>query len=211
MTSRPFNIERGVRQGRVASTLYYLVYINELLHQLEESELSLNFGYNLKCGNPALADDLSLIVLSPDYLQKLIDIVHRYATKWKLEISAKKSTFVVFNKSKSDLPIKLTIVNNLMHENDHADQLGIRQSCTLKYHHRIEERCQKAKNAFHALADPGMRCDALNPVTSAELYNKVILPTVLYGCELWNAMSESDGKLVNKFQHYVPRDYKILI
>ena len=38
--SGPVPIKRGVRQGGVASTLYYLVYIDELLRDLEQSESS---------------------------------------------------------------------------------------------------------------------------------------------------------------------------
>ena len=100
--SGPVPIKRGVRQGGVASTLYYLVYIDELLRELEQSESSLRLysPINANCGIPAFADDLAIISLTPDHLQNLLDIVYRYTYKWKLDINCKKSTIVVFNNEK---------------------------------------------------------------------------------------------------------------
>ena len=77
MTSDVINVRRGVRQGGVLSTFYYLAYIDELLQLLETS------GYGAKvmsvpCGNPTFADDLSLIAVSPYNLQKQVDIVYKY-------------------------------------------------------------------------------------------------------------------------------------
>ena len=74
MTSDIVKIERGVRQGGVGSTFYYLVYIDELLHQLQKSNCALQIGNYIKCGNPSFADDLSLIALSPHKLQIMLDI-----------------------------------------------------------------------------------------------------------------------------------------
>lgn len=41
---------------------------------------------------PSLADDLSLIVVTPLALQKLLDIAYRYACKWRLIFNAPKSS-----------------------------------------------------------------------------------------------------------------------
>ncbi len=49
----------------------------------------------------------------------------------------------------------------------------------------------------------GVKPLGLNPLTSASLYNKIVVPTTLYGCELWNGMTQSDAKLLNRHQHYI--------
>ena len=59
LTSDAIVVSCSVRQGGVLSTFLYLVYVNDLLNDLELS------GYGCKvlsvvAGNPAFADDISL-------------------------------------------------------------------------------------------------------------------------------------------------------
>ena len=92
--------------------------------------------------------------------------------------------------------------NNFLQQSDYAIHLGIRQDSNLKLTNRITERCQKAKNSFFAMAGLGLRPLGLNPLTSISLYKKIVIPTVLYGCELWNNMNNSDIDVINRLQHF---------
>lgn len=38
------------------------------------------------------------------------------------------------------------------------------------------------------------------------LYKKVVLPSTLYGCEIWNELKSQDYQLLNKFQHFIVKD-----
>ncbi len=49
----------------------------------------------------------------------------------------------------------------------------------------------------------GVRPLGLNPLTSASLYRKIIMPTVLYGCELWNHLTKAESDELNKLQHFI--------
>ena len=67
LTSDTSLVKSSVRQVEVFLTFLYLVYVNDLLNDLEAS------GYGSKvmsicCGNPAFADDISLLVLTPFHL-----------------------------------------------------------------------------------------------------------------------------------------------
>ena len=81
--------------------------------------------------------------------------------------------------------------------------LGITQDSNLKLGRRITDRCQKAKNSFFAMIGLGLHPQGLNPLTSTSLYKKIIIPTVLYGCELWNDLTQSNIDTINKFQHFI--------
>ena len=87
--SGPVPVQRGVRQGGVLSTLLYLAYINDLLLELQSSQRSANI-FSLKGGNPTLADDITIMAVSPNNLQRLLDIVYVYAQTWLSEISTSK-------------------------------------------------------------------------------------------------------------------------
>ena len=40
-------------------------------------------------------------------------------------------------------------------------------------------------------------------MTMCHLYKRIVLPTVLYGCELWNGLSTQDLNRLSTFQHFV--------
>ena len=74
LSSEQIMVKRSVRQGGVLSTFLYLVYVNDLLNDLELS------GYGAKvmsvsCGNPAFADYVSLLALTPFHLQKMVNMI----------------------------------------------------------------------------------------------------------------------------------------
>ena len=50
-------------------------------------------------GAPMYADDLALIVDSPQELQAMLNIVHSYAGKWQYNLNTSKSFIMVFGES----------------------------------------------------------------------------------------------------------------
>jgi hypothetical protein len=75
-----FPVSQGVRQGGVLSTFLYLVFINDLLQELQNK--CINTGiYNIKTSNPTLADDISCRSLSPRGLQVLLNTAYSYSTR----------------------------------------------------------------------------------------------------------------------------------
>ena len=178
------------------------MYINDLLKELELSKSSATV-LSVKSGVPSFADDISIIAVTPYDLQILIDIVYLYTCKWRFSISIDKSSIVVFPNKRSDTSVGVLLGNDFLQQSDYAIHLGIRQDSNLKLANRITERCQKAKNSFFAMAGLGLRPLGLNPLTSVSLYRKIVIPTALYGCELWNNMNKSDLDTVNRLQHFV--------
>lgn len=48
---------------------------------------------------------------------------------------------------------------------------------------------------FYDLSDI---CDTnVNPLTMPHLYKTVVHPSVLYGCELWNAITQEEARQLN--------------
>ena len=66
---------------------------------------------------------------------------------------------------------------------------------------RIKSACRKGRNTFYALTDIGS--PYLNPLTLVKLYKSVVLPSALYGCELWNNLSTTDSQQLHVFQHSI--------
>ena len=92
--SKTFKIKNCVRQGGVLSSLLFLIFIDGLLKELEQSGLGA-FICELETGNPTLADDLSLVAITPLNLQKMLLIAERYMNRWLLTINYTKSFIVI--------------------------------------------------------------------------------------------------------------------
>jgi len=88
--------------------------------------------------------------------------------------------------------------NAFIEQDDHDIHLGIRQGSNLSLKTIIQERCQKTRNSIFAMAGQGLHSNGINPALSADLYCEIIIPTVLYGAELWSNMTQCDTNLIRR-------------
>ncbi|XP_033745741.1 uncharacterized protein LOC117331249 [Pecten maximus] len=146
-TSRWVDMERGLRQGGVLSTLYYLIFIDDLLNELSDS----NYGAPLnaiRCGNLTLADDITLLALSPRALQNLLDICQNYSFQWKFKFNATKSCTVVFG-GRSDSNMFHWILDGIELEvKETHEHLGIPISNNLSCSKKIEKSYNTSDEGF---------------------------------------------------------------
>jgi len=155
MTSDHILVQRSVRQGGVLSTFYYLAFINDLLYDLKHSGYGARIS-SIKCGNPAFADDISLATIMPSSLQSLVNIVYQYSKQWKFEISIEKSCVINFTSKRNSFPVDIRYGDAKLKVQVETTHLGILQTANMKVKDRINDRCQKAKNSFFAIAGLGL-------------------------------------------------------
>jgi len=55
------------------------------------------------------------------------------------------------------------------------------------------------------MAGQGLHPNGINPALSADLYCKIIIPTVFYGAELWSNMTHCDTNLIRRLQHFITK------
>ena len=102
--SKYFSVTEDVRQGGVLSGILYLVFINDLLFELNKFIIRTGIG-NLTCNAPTLADDIACIATSPRALQRMLDVCSDYSNKWRFQFNGNKSCVVQFERSKTRLQV----------------------------------------------------------------------------------------------------------
>ncbi|VDI82238.1 Hypothetical predicted protein [Mytilus galloprovincialis] len=194
--SVPFKVQQGVRQGGVLSTFLYLVYINDLLNELELVGTA-NIS-NIHTSNPSFADDVVCIGTSPQKLQILLNCAYDYSLRWRFEFNPLKSVILCY---KNELEHVFNLGDNDVNILTETRNLGILRTVDLSPSSDIQLSCRKGQNAYFAIAGTGT-C-LLNPLTVCSLYNKIVIPSVLYGCELWNGLKMKDITSLETFQHFI--------
>ena len=79
-----FPILQGTRQGGVWSPFLYLLYIDPLIEHLSNSNLGFQIEGTSYCA-PSFADDMTLLALSSNSLQRMIDMYYRYSCLWRFQ------------------------------------------------------------------------------------------------------------------------------
>ena len=174
--------------------------------------------HNLCLSSPAVADDLLVASLSRSGLNGLMRICFIYACLWRFLHAALKSAVVVLNEKRLKYLSAQRIWklgDELVPEKDQYKHLGIICEKNLGLNEVIAEACKKLKSTFLNIANCGLHDNGLNPITSLRIYNSVVLPKALYGCELWCDMSpkymlplERAHRFCLKFMQNLPRNTK---
>ena len=192
LQSECFDVLQGTRQGGKSSPIFYLAYINGLINELRDSGLGMCM-YDMKLGSPTVADDMVLISFSLNGLQTMMDICYSYANRWRFQYNADKCSIITFNHSQPDFRVRhLMLGDNPVSEGESYVHLGIKCDSFLQTKNCVAEACNRIRGTFLSICNSGVHPAALNPISSRVLYNSVVLPKSLYGCELWNNISETD-------------------
>ena len=110
--SNTFEISNGVRQGAVASPIFFNLYLDDLFEEIKRSNIGCKIG-NFNYGILGYADDLSLLCPSRQGLQKMVNMVRTYCDLHGIKISVNinpkrsKTKCMVFNSKLNPTCIKL--------------------------------------------------------------------------------------------------------
>ena len=89
-----------------------------------------------------------------------------------------------------------------MKYNPETTSVGIKINSNMKNNSKIESVIQKWLRSFYSLMDIDQKPKQLHPKTNLSLYKKIVIPSVLYGCETWCSMTAEDTTKINKFHRH---------
>jgi hypothetical protein len=201
-SSNPFPILQGTRQGGVLSPWLFLLYINDLLSDLSNTGAGLSVG-GLDCCAPTQADDITLLALSKVGLDTLLDSCYTYACKWRLTFNYIKSVVLVFNEPKNRKPCRSwKLGDSSIQEVSSTTHLGCVLTSDLSPNVNVSKACQKARGSFLGFVNCGIHGEGFHPLTSLRIYNSIVLPSALYGCEMWCNLKQCNIQALERVQHF---------
>ena len=146
--SRPFNVEKGVRQGGISSPTCFNFITETLTRRLHNKQ---NCGVKLYLyphlvNHLLYADDLILFGTSPEHLRVLIHEVIVWAAEYQLVINEKKTEVIALNTSTN---FSITVNGHRIYASN-PTYLGFTLDRKLNGTAHLDERIRKGKQKMFA-------------------------------------------------------------
>ena len=171
------NVTAGVPQGSVLGPLLFLLYINDLVHEIHF------------CNIRFFADDTCLFIEFDNrdeavrQIENDLSRVMQWSNKWLVKFSSPKTkSLIISNKVDRHLNPPLTFDNETVTEVNHHTYLGLKFSYNLKWNEHINETYLKAKSRLSLMIPLKYRADRK---TLEIMYKSFVRPVMEYGIVVW--------------------------
>ena len=200
--SYPIESSSGVKQGCCLSPLLFNTYVNDI-HSIFNPDCDpINFE-NIQLNSLSYADDLVLLSESPQGMKNCLKALENYCSKWGLNVNPKKTKVIVFNRSfsKEVKNLLFSIHGNIIETVKSYTYLGVVVTNTGQFYKATEALYLKSLRALFSLYSAiDVRADKGNIQLYLKLFDSLIKPISLYGCEIWGYhISQTPNNPISKF------------
>ena len=176
----------GVRQGECLSPMLFSLFLNDL------EEVFASEGYEgldidiLKIFMLLYADDIVIFSKSAEELQEGLNLLLNYCNRWKLKVNVDKTKIMVFRNG-GVLPENLIFYydNQVLEIVKKFKYLGIVFTAGGSFSECQNTLAGQAQKAIFQLNRYLYKFTFLSPRHKLELFDKLILPILNYGGEVW--------------------------
>ena len=200
--SDTFPCQVGVRQGENLSPLLFALFLNDFkiflsdkyqgLKSMTDSVLSqLNTFLYIFC--LLYADDTLILAESAEELQKALDGLNDYCNKWSLKVNLDKTNIIIFSKRKGkdkQAEVFKFGENNVDVVDDYV-YLGTKFNFNGKFFKAKTKQVTQAKKASFNLLKRVRELN-LSVEVFTELFERLVIPVLLYGSEIWGYEDTQD-------------------
>ena len=185
-------VRAGVPQGSVLGPLMFLVYINDIVDNLESV-------INLFADDTILSIEIDTPNISGAILQSDIEKINNWADRWLVKFNPSKSKSLLISRKrvKPDHPV-LTMSNIAIPSVQFHKHLGICLSCDGSWDQQIQSIVEKAWKRINILRRLKFLLDRLSLQT---IYFSFIRPILEYGDTVWDNMYEYHKEELDKIQN----------
>ena len=207
-SSRIYELGQGTRQGGVLSPWLFLVFIDDLIEELSNIEAGI-FIDTVYFGSPMFADDLTMLARMKSGLDKMLGCALEYSNKWRFTFNATKTVILTFGESYRERSVNHSIRDwqlgsRVISEKESWFNLGKIWHINNESSAFVSKAVTRGREAGMVLMKMGAHYGGLNPLISIELWKRIGIPKMLYGCELWQ-LNRQDIFELEKVQNITVR------
>ena len=210
-TSEFFLCNIGVRQGENLSPLLFALFLNDFEQFVSKSyrglnDLSNDFSNLLSDDDVEVffrlfvllyADDTIVLAETPEELQKALDAVFLYCQTWKLNVNIGKTKIVIFSRGVvRNKPTFKFGDRNIEVCQDYV-YLGSTVNYNGSFMKAINKQVNQARRALYSLKSKWAKLELPIDV-QCELFDRMIMPIALYGCEIWGSAKIDQVNMFHK-------------
>ena len=197
MVSGLFACNMGVRQGENLSPLLFAIFLNDFettlstkynglttIRDLSQVLSTEDIDFFLNMYTLLYADDTLVLAESAEEMQLALDGVGAYCKKWGLSINKTKTKVVIFSSRKVQTQHHFKIGNLDIGTEFEYEYLGTIFNFNGNFTKAIKERITPARKAMFGLNQKAVNL-LLPPDIHIDLFEKMVTPIFLYGCEIW--------------------------
>ena len=122
---------------------------------------------------------------TPLGLQNDIDKLYDYCTTWKLKLNTGKSQIVIFRKGNRPVRYNWHFGDHPLHVTDKIPYLGLLFTSNGLFRQAQVTLSEQANKAVYMLYRRISSFSNLKPDFMLDLFDKLIVPILNYGCEVW--------------------------
>lgn len=196
--SDQFMCNIGVRQGENLSPLLFAIYLNDFELFISQkykglSMVSTELNVNLSDEDVEVfvrlyallyADDTVIMAENEHDLQSALNATYDYCKQWQLTVNTAKTKIVVFSRGKIRNKPFILFGESLLEVVFEYSYLGIVFNYDNSFKKAICKQVNQAKRAMYAMLSKCKRL-VLPVDMQCELFKQLIVPILLYGCEMW--------------------------
>ena len=191
--SDPFPCQVGVRQGENLSPLLFAIYLNDFNSFLSEKyngltrvtdSISQELQIYLKIFCLLYADDTLVLAENEHELQKALDSLHSYCNKWALKVNTDKTKVIIFAPGKVRKFKFFEFGDKRIDVVEDYIYLGTKFNYNGKFDKAKAKQAHQARKASYSLITKIKQLN-LTVEVSIELFERLIIPILLYGSEIW--------------------------
>ena len=127
-----------------------------------------------------------------------MNAVNLYCETWKLSVNTTKTKIVIFSRGEIKKYPHFYFGNDILEVVEcNCTYLGVVFNYNGNFHKAIDKQVKQAKRATYSLLSKICVLNILLGL-SFELYNQLIMPILLYGCEIWEFENTKQIEIAHK-------------
>ena len=207
--SNALDVLVGTEQGHPMSPELFKIFLLGLSDELNSTtDTHVPELNNVSISHLLWADDLVLLALDGQSLQKLINVVHNFCTKWGLSVNISKTAILIFNSSGRLLKESTGFTYgslNIPSDNKYC-YLGITLTLSGSLSVTMEELRKKGLRAYFSLKSL-VDISQLSIPAIFKLFDALIVPVLSYGCQIWFHKTAFTNQFIRKTFESKPSEY----